>query len=262
MDKYYTNPEIVELCGKIISKYISIGRKDLVIEPSAGDGAFIPLIKDITDNHRFYDIEPEHPKIKKANYLSIRTPKAKKIHVIGNPPFGKRSFLCKEFIRKSTEFADTIAFILPRTFKKKSMWNCFPPNYRLEYQKDIPKNAFTFNGCPKDVNCVFQIWKKHDNPRRKYKDQDPIGFDFVKKKDIPDIAIKKRSRRGIEIVEPRRAPETTRYFIKFSSSKYLKKVLKAYIKGDLSKGDDKNTLGMPSLSKGEVTKKLNKVIKR
>ena len=40
-DKYYTNKKIINICCKIFKKYIKIYKNDLIIEPSAGNGAFI-----------------------------------------------------------------------------------------------------------------------------------------------------------------------------------------------------------------------------
>ena len=37
-----------------------------------------------------------------------------KIHIIGNPPFGRQSSLAIKFIKKSVEYCDSISFILPK----------------------------------------------------------------------------------------------------------------------------------------------------
>ena len=52
----------------------------------------------------------------------------KKIHIIGNPPFGRQSSLAIKFIKKSAEFCDSISFILPKSFKKDSLKKHFPLN--------------------------------------------------------------------------------------------------------------------------------------
>jgi hypothetical protein len=45
IDKYYTKPEIVKKCAEWIFQWTSISKEnDLVIEPSAGNGAFLSLI--------------------------------------------------------------------------------------------------------------------------------------------------------------------------------------------------------------------------
>ena len=48
VDKYYTNIDCVISCIESVKKYIKINYNDLIIEPSAGDGAFIDAIKSYT----------------------------------------------------------------------------------------------------------------------------------------------------------------------------------------------------------------------
>ena len=45
------------------------------------------------------------------------------LHFIGNPPFGRQSSLAKKFIKHicSCDKTKTIAFILPKSFKKDSL---------------------------------------------------------------------------------------------------------------------------------------------
>ena len=69
IDKYYTNPTIVVTCLELVRQHLKISRDDLVIEPSAGDGSFISEIKVLTNNHRFYDLEPENDEITRQDYL-------------------------------------------------------------------------------------------------------------------------------------------------------------------------------------------------
>ncbi len=125
VDKYYTNSDTVKLCLEFVSNNIRIQPNDLIIEPSAGNGAFICGIKKLTSNYVFYDILPEHDDIEQQDYLLLTHSKINvlhehhseiKIHVIGNPPFGRQSSIANKFIKKSCEFCDTISFILPRSF--------------------------------------------------------------------------------------------------------------------------------------------------
>ena len=129
IDKYYTKPEVVELCLKFVRQYIQVDATDLIIEPSAGNGSFIEGIKLLTHNYKFYDIEPDNDQITQQDYLLYNYDSKdsfNKIHIIGNPPFGRQSSLAIKFIRKSCEFCDTISFILPRSFKKDSLKMKFP----------------------------------------------------------------------------------------------------------------------------------------
>lgn len=69
IDKYYTKNIVVDLCINHFKKYIQINYNDLIIEPSAGNGSFISSIKLITNNFKFYDIEPDNDEIIKQDYL-------------------------------------------------------------------------------------------------------------------------------------------------------------------------------------------------
>ena len=101
VDKYYTNKDVVSECMNFFSTYIDFNKKeDLFIEPSAGNGSFIPYIKHISDNHIFYDIEPDHEDVIQQDYLyfdyeSITSNKSyNQIHIVGNPPFFRFDQFC------------------------------------------------------------------------------------------------------------------------------------------------------------------------
>ena len=124
---------------------------DLIIEPSAGNGAFVDELRKICNHCKFYDIEPDHESIDKKDYLDYNIDYETrlmhpKIHVIGNPPFGRQSTYAIKFIKKSVEFCDSISFILPRSFKKDSMKNHFPLDFHLVLEKDVPDDSFIVDG--------------------------------------------------------------------------------------------------------------------
>ena len=185
IDKFYTKPNIAKLCTDALKKHIKINAADLIIEPSAGNGAFISELKMITCEHRFYDIEPENEEIIKQDFLEFDYSEDKKnyskIHVIGNPPFGRQSSVAIRFIKKSCEFCDDCSFILPKSFKKNSLKRAFPPNFHLVYETDLPSNSFLVDGVEHDVPCIFQIWEKKETNRDQDEKLEPINFRFVKK---------------------------------------------------------------------------------
>ena len=196
IDKYYTKQSVAKECIETVKKYISIQPDDVIIEPSAGSGVFIPYIRTLANDCQFYDIEPEHPEIILQDYLLFTLKEldsSKKIHVIGNPPFGRQSSIAIKFIKKSCEFADSISFILPKSFKKDSLKRAFPLQFHLIYEVDIPLNSFLVNDVEHDVPCVFQIWQKKETNRECSVKQDPQGFIFVKKTDEqkPDISFRR-----------------------------------------------------------------------
>jgi 16S rRNA A1518/A1519 N6-dimethyltransferase RsmA/KsgA/DIM1 with predicted DNA glycosylase/AP lyase activity len=116
-DKFYTKKEIVDLCYDNIKINLDIDKNnDLIIEPSCGNGSFIEIIKNLSNKYIFLDIEPENEEIIKQDYLKYKyiNDKYSKIHIIGNPPFGRQSSLTIKFIKKSCEFCDSLSFILPK----------------------------------------------------------------------------------------------------------------------------------------------------
>lgn len=262
IDKYYTKTEIVEQCIELIKKYLPISKEDLIIEPSAGNGSFIPLIKTLSDNYKFYDLEPENTEIVKHDYLEldcnlfINT--YKKIHVIGNPPFGRQSSMAIKFIKKCCEFSNSISFILPKSFKKESMKKYFKNNFHLIYEKDLLDNSFLVNNIDCNVPCIFQIWEQKPNIREIIIKVIPINYNFVKKKENPDISFRRVGVNAGTIDKSINSKsEQSHYFIKFKSNKDIDEILE---KLKLIKFDENNTVGPKSISKPELISQFNKVL--
>jgi hypothetical protein len=266
IDKFYTNPAIAKECLDHISEHIQIDPiQDLIIEPSAGNGSFIPEILQQCQNAQFYDIEPEHDLIKKADYLlldlSAKIVTLRKIHVIGNPPFGRQSSLAIQFIKKSALIADSISFILPKSFKKDSMQKHFPPKFHLIYQKDIEDNSFLQDGKPIDVPCVFQIWQKREEERQVIAklDADPDIFQFVKQDENPDISFRRVGVNAgtIDDKELDKKSFQSHYFIKFgptiNKKEFIEKMRQIEYKHD-------NTVGPKSIGKQEIIREVNQLV--
>jgi hypothetical protein len=266
IDKFYTNPAIAKECLDHISEHIQIDPiQDLIIEPSAGNGSFIPEILQQYQNAQFYDIEPEHALIIKADYLlldlSAKLVTLRKIHVIGNPPFGRQSSLAIQFIKKSALIADSISFILPKSFKKDSMQKHFPPKFHLIYQKDIEDNSFLQDGKPIDVPCVFQIWQKREEERQVIAklDADPDIFQFVKQDENPDISFRRVGVNAgtIDDKELDKKSFQSHYFIKFgptiNKKEFIEKMRQIEYKHD-------NTVGPKSIGKQEIIREVNQLV--
>lgn len=143
---------------------IDISQYDTIIEPSAGSGAFSRQINGCIA----LDLQPEEEGIIKADFLKWKPESInkEKTLVIGNPPFGKQCSLAIKFIKHAASFASTIAFILPKSFKKESIQARIPSDFHLMHEIDIPDNSFTLNGNEYSVPCVFQVWKQQSNVRK------------------------------------------------------------------------------------------------
>ena len=262
IDKFYTKDDIVKFCLDIVSEKISINKNDLIIEPSAGNGSFINGIEKLSNYFKFYDIEPEHEKITKQDYLLYDYQEDKgnfnKIHIIGNPPFGRQSSLTIQFIKKSCAFCDTISFILPKSFKKDSLQKFFPLHFHLLYQSDLPNNSFLVNGSEHNVPCIFQIWEKRTENRMIKEKIEPQGFFFVKKTENPDISFRRVGINSGKIdLNSKDKSIQSHYFLKFKNNKSLQQNINVLSKISF---EFNNTVGPKSISKQELIMKFNPLL--
>lgn len=262
IDKFYTKDIVVELCLNLVKKYIEINSNDLIIEPSAGNGSFITGIKSIISNFKFYDLKPNHAEIIQQDYLeydySNITKTFSKIHIIGNPPFGRQSSLAIKFIKKSCEFCDSISFILPKSFKKDSLKKTFPLNFHLIFEIDLPEKSFLVDNIEHDVPCIFQIWNKQPIHRVVNKKLEPVNFMFVEKTKHPDISVRRVGvNAGIIDEAYHEKSIQSHYFIKFTNGKSITdNINKLYT----ITYDFNNTVGPRSISKQELIFKFNPLL--
>jgi len=262
IDKYYTKDSAVDLCLNHVKTHIQINVDDLIIEPSAGNGSFINGIKSLTSNYTFYDLEPEHGEIVKQDYLlydyASVTGVFGKIHVIGNPPFGRQSSTAIKFIKKSCEFCDSISFILPKSFKKDSLKKTFPLNFHLVFEIDLPEKSFLVDGNEYNVETVFQIWEKRTTNRAVTEKLEPVNFMFVGKTEDPDISFRRVGvNAGTIDTKMDEKSVQSHYFIKFTNGKSITDNIN---KLSTITYDFNNTVGPKSISKQELLKEFNKVL--
>ena len=266
IDKYYTSQSTVSKCIELIDTHINIQKEDLCIEPSAGNGSFIQGIETLSDNSKFYDLEPEHSDIVKQDFLELdysqisNSNQYPKIHIIGNPPFGRQSSLAIKFIKKSAIFCDSISFILPKSFKKQSLRKHFPSKFHLYHEYDLPDNSFIVDGVSHNVPCVFQIWIKKMEAREMPPKLLPTKFSFVKKTADHDISF-----RRVGIYAGQIDKNTTdksfqsHYFIKFNEDITLTEDLFGIL-SKLEYGAKEHTVGPKSISKQELIKEFNEIL--
>jgi len=272
MDQFYTSPTVAASCIALILKHVPHANKCVWVEPSAGNGSFLhnvpPLINKIG-----IDLDPKSPDILKQDYLewSPATSGTTPMLVFGNPPFGKQSSLAKAFIAKSCTFADVIAFILPKSFTKPSMFNAFDLKFHCVHSSELPVNSFVLNSAPYDVPCVFQIWQKKTVNRAVETAVQPIGFQYVKVKvkvnvDDADATTYDVAFRRVGVYAGRCFGNdgTTSYsaqshhFLKFDDA------CMPFMDGIIEKINahtfPSNTVGPRSLSKSEINVVLNDVV--
>jgi hypothetical protein len=260
IDKFYTNDNVVQICIQYFKEYINIDTNDIIIEPSAGNGSFIKYIDEIKCEHEYYDIEPENENIKKQDYLLLdeNYNNYNKVHIVGNPPFGRQSSFAIKFIKKSCNFADTISLILPKSFKKESMKKYYNVYFHLVYEVDLPENSFNVNGEIYNVPCIFQIWEKKEQERNILEKIEPIGYSFVKKTDKPHISFRRVgvNAGNIDRIISDKSIQS-HYFIKFKNEVNIDNIYEEMKK---IKYDFNNTVGPKSIGKQELIKELNIII--
>lgn len=129
------------------------------MEPSAGDGSFLNLLP---KNKIGIDLKPESENILKQDFFDWKPEKNKKYLTIGNHSFGTRSWLDLEFINKSAEFSEYVAFILPMYFSsdgKGSVKNRVK-GLNLLYEEELDSNIFIENGKKRVLIQFFKFGGK------------------------------------------------------------------------------------------------------
>jgi hypothetical protein len=263
-DQFYTKKEVANTCLDHWYKIVNPKEDELIIEPSAGNGAFSSKIMESHISFQALDIDPKSKEIKKIDFLQLNIDlfPHKKIHFIGNPPFGRQSSLAKKFIKHicASPKTATISFILPKSFRKESMQRCFPLRYNIVFELEISKDAFLINEKAYNVPCVFQIWEKKDTDRYITPDIEPAGYSFVKKDENPDYSIRRVGvYAGSISTATQDKSSQSHYFIKLKENNELDINTYWTFIDDLDKVST-NTVGPKSISKKEIIPRLNFVV--
>lgn len=162
-EQYLTPDHLARRCVDLVAARFDLAQFDLVVEPSAGAGAFFDLLPPTT--RLGIDIAPGHPDLVEADFLTWHPePSPRRVLTIGNPPFGQRAALAVDFLEHACSFSDVVAFILPRSFNKYTFQNRVPRDFHLvdsiECQEFVGPD-----GVPVQVRAVFQVWEKRDELR-------------------------------------------------------------------------------------------------
>ena len=253
LDQFFTNSDIVDSCIDTIN----FTDYDITIEPSAGDGAFY---NKIIGEKIGIDLDPKIEGLIHQDYLTfnrfIEFNIDKKILVIGNPPFGKNSSLALKFFNHSAIFADTIAFILPRTFRKASVINRLSERFNLVLETKLPKNSFHLpDGKVYDVPCVWQVWKlgtirSKIQTKTKHKD-----FQFVENKSDANFVVQRVGAGAGNTHKNFTKAKASHYWIKGNDNVYQ---IMQEMNWDYDDSPKYDTAGNPSITKDDLIKKYIK----
>lgn len=257
-DQFYTKSSVALACVTKILSVLPVTESYQWVEPSAGNGAFLKVVPAGIDKIGI-DLEPKAQGIQQGNFLDWAPITAKKRLFFGNPPFGRQSSLAKSFIKHAAEYAEVIAFILPRSFVKASMSKVFPMKFHCIFSEELGKNSFEVNSAAYDVPCVFQIWEKKDEAREVQNPVKEIGFEYVKTGEAFHIAFKRVGGLAGQCY-PQGGEYNPQcfYFLKLEA-KYIPRVQEiiGMVNGHVFPS---NTVGPRSLSKSEANEVLNQVL--
>jgi hypothetical protein len=180
LDKFYTIPSYSKKCINKVFELYDISQWDLIIEPSAGNGSFLNQIP--SDKKIGIDISPDNNSIIKQDFFAYYPEvEQSKILVIGNPPYGRVSSKAIKFFNHAAQWANVIAFIIPRTFRRASVQNKLNEMFHLIYDEDVSTKPCCFTP-PIMVKCCYQIWERKLTKREnimlstKHDDWDFIAF--------------------------------------------------------------------------------------
>ena len=265
LDKFYTKPAI----ARRLVTTLDLGEYETIVEPSCGAGAFVAALKEKLLSGsgersqpalHFIDVasaEPAH----RADFFDWTPPPPAaggggKCLVVGNPPFGKNASLAVRFFNRAALFADTVAFIVPRTFQKRSTHNKLDLRFHLQREEVLEVDAFTFCGEPYAVPCVWQVWAKRGG-RKRAKHVAPAvhDFAFVNQGGGGDFAMRRVGVNAGRLFEAGVATRSvgSHLFLKCASPGRKPRVKERLLRLGLERCAVKfMTAGCPSISKSEL----------
>lgn len=253
-DKFYTKEEV----AKDLISEVPLQEFENVIEPSAGTGSFSSQIEGCIA----IDTDPQSEEIKEQDFFDFQFHgDHSKTLVIGNPPFGRQGSKALSFIKKASEIADAIGFILPKSFKKDSMKKKVPDHFHVRKEIDLSDDSFVYKGEEYEVPTVFQLWVRKDMPRLSHGGCEPFGYTFLKPPKYADFTVR---RVGVYAGEASLTSQDksleSHYFLRLDKRIKSKRVKIVEALNQTQFPSAKDTSGPNSISKDELIQKLNPII--
>lgn len=247
-DRFYTKEDIALRCIQLID---NIEKYSTIIEPSAGAGAFsLQLPKNFA-----FDLLPNHPSIQQLDWFDVDlTVYTHPILVIGNPPFGEYNQLAIKFFNYAASNADTIAFILPKSFRKSSIINRLNNQFWLVKEIELPQNSFLFEGQDYDVNCIFQVWERRLEHRPLQQKKLTSSLFTFTTADKADLSIRRVGANAGKASLRLDYAAASNYFIKNHTDLSTEEFVNLVNQIDFATAND--TVKVKSLSKGDLVEAL------
>jgi len=177
--KYYAPEWLVKFAVQKSLEIIGPENISEIIEPAAGDGAFIPYLEqvkaqygiptyysDLNPDTDYYLDDPSQPKIETEDFLKMDLPFDPNRLILTGPPYGDRkndptsTKLWPQFAQKASEIAGYAAFISPVTWltRKNPV-----PNLELIRAYNLGtvvfKGSKVFKGKDHPIKTAFLIYK-------------------------------------------------------------------------------------------------------
>jgi len=268
LDQFFTKPEIAKQCWVDLHKYAKkyISDNDFYVEPSAGSGSFFNLMP--IDTRAGFDICPMCDGVEYEDFLKYDFSNSeynidgRNVISVGNPPFGKNSSVAVQFFNRCAVFANIIAFIVPRTFNKVSLQNKLDLHFHLIKSIPLKDDSFFLGKESYKVPCCFQIWIKKSELRQRVElSLENNMFDFIKKMDFPDLAVRRvGGTTGHCTKDIESCKDHSYYFLKVKMGSNPYQIMEHINKLHSAKRFLKvvsQSAGVRSMSRGEFIKVLN-----
>jgi hypothetical protein len=249
-DQFFTRPAVAkQFADWVKSHNLPTSR---VIEPAAGNmdlARYFPGIE-------MFDLDPKSPEIKQQDFFTADHKPAAGFLVVMNPPFGRGSDLAIQFFNKAATFAEYIAQIVPRTFRRDSVQGRLHQNYHLVDEYVLPKNSFYLpsEGPDRgyDVPAVAQIWKRTTEQRPVVKTAVTTpGVQYIADPAQADFAFRRKGRSAGQIITQDFAAANPNSFF------FVRGDVTPWTKIDWSQlGND--VMGARSIAKADIAQALSK----
>jgi predicted RNA methylase len=262
-EQFYTPADLAQTLASSLIQVVPDLASRVVIEPAGGTGAFVRAVGGLgVTKVLSFDIEPKFEGVKKADFLGVNLSgvAAHSAVAISNPPFGRNNSLSIPFFNHAASACETIAFIVPRSWRKWSVINRLDRNFHLVSDIDVKVDYVDELGKPVGnklrLNTCFQVWQYSATERRAKIAVQDRGVVQKVSADEADVALTIFGFGcGRVLTEFERRPNTTRMFLKLGHPR----ALEALQSVDFSRFY-KNTAYTEALALPEINYLLNEQI--
>lgn len=199
-DQFFTRPEIAAQFAQWVKSHDFFKSVTKMIEPAAGNKDLAKYFPGI----EMYDLDPQSPDIQQQDFFGSQHKYQPGFLVVMNPPFGNRSDLAIQFFNKSAQFADYIAQIVPRTFRRPSVQDALSDKFELVDEFVLPNGSFYLPAEGPDkkytVPAVAQIWHRVEQRKPRTVAPKSSRYTFVQNPTQADFAFRRLGGRAGQIV--------------------------------------------------------------